>query len=159
VYLQIGVQSQTITTVPTYANLSGMYGKLALYNALDDSCTLLTTPQMAALMAVTLPASSVGSNWIWQGKIGDGTVAGYRAMSTAQVSAVMSGTAPTGGSNHGIVVGNWKYMVIGDYGMELVLDTATMAAQGCVRYVAIGMADIVLLHPEAFCVSSAATIS
>ena len=70
-------------------------------------------------------------------------------------------SAPTGGSHHGIVYGNWADMIIGLWGeaMEVTVDPYTQKLSGMIEIATFQMGDIVIRHGESFVKSHGATLS
>jgi HK97 family phage major capsid protein len=160
IYRTTGVTAKAMGGVPTYAKLQSMITAVAVANALMRSLGWLTTPEMAGLMASTLAFSAAGAKTIWEGAYDDGKMNGYRAVATNQVSALMSTLVDTGGSQHGIIFGNWNDLMIGTWGaLELLTDPYTLADKGMVKVTSFQMGDIEIRHPASFCVATGATLS
>lgn len=158
IYKSPGVNTVAMAGVPTYAKLVDMLGAVADDNAYMGNLGFLTTALMAAKLMQILEFAAAGSRAIWTGDLLEGQVAGYGAAATNQISKVMSTLEPTGGTEHGIVFGNWSECLIGFWGaMELVVDPFTLARKGLIGVTSFQMADIVLRHGESFCVSTGAT--
>ncbi len=160
IYAASGVNSKAMGGVPDFGKLVDMATEVATDNALMGNLAFLATPGMAGKLMQTLVASSAGSAMIWSGNHVEGTVAGYRAVGSSQVSAVMSGSAATGGSSHGIVFGNWSDVLVGTWGaLELIVDPYTKKKQAMVEITSYELADVLLRHGESFCKATGATIS
>lgn len=145
---------------PTFGKLIDMQTEVAKDNADLGSLGLVTTPGMAGALRQTLVASSAGSAMIWSGTMNGGDVAGYPAVATNQVSSLMSGSAVSGGTEHGIIFGNWADLIIGMFSaLELIVDPYTDAGKAMVRITSFQMADILVRHGESFCKSTAATLT
>jgi hypothetical protein len=85
---------------------------------------------------------------------------GYRAEASTQVSKTMLGSAPTGGTEHGMVFGVWPQLIVGEWGaMEILTDPYTLAGKGLVRLVLFLMADMALRNPEAFSKGTGLTVA
>lgn len=154
------VQPQAMGGVPTYAKAVEMTGMVADKNALRQALGWITTPLMAAKLMTVLRFSGTSDRTIWEGDVLEGTMAGYRALSTNQVSKVMSGSVPTGGSEHGMIFGNWGDLVIGLWGaMELIPDPYAKKKQGMIEITSYQMADCIARHGESFAKSTGATIA
>lgn len=155
IYNISGVNSKAMGGVPTFAKLIDMTTECALDNALLGTLGWVTTPGMAGKMMQTLVASSAGSTFIWSGNQIAGSMAGYGAIASNQVKATLGG-----GSDHGIVFGNYADLVIGMWGaMELIVDIYARKKAGLVEVTSFQMVDILVRHPESFCVATGATIS
>lgn len=81
---------------------------------------------------------------LWEGNLLDGTLVGFRAMSSEQLA---SGN---------LIFGSWDELVIGEWGvLELATDTGgTRFNQAQVGIRAMWMVDILLRYPQAFVVST-----
>ena len=91
---------------------------------------------------------------IWSGTILEGIVAGYKAMASNQIKSTLGG-----GSEHGIVFGNWTDLLVGMFGgIEITVDPYRLKKQAMVEYTIFGMADVMLRHPQSFCKATGATI-
>ena len=85
----------------------------------------------------------------------DGMMCGYKAVASNQVSATLGG-----GSEHGIIFGNWSDALIGMWGgLELVVDPYSLKKQGMIEVTSFQMCDIALRHGESFCKATGATIA
>lgn len=150
-YKAAGTSVTAMGGTPTYGKLVDMTTQVANLNALQGSLGFLTTPTMAGKLRQTLVASAAGSNFIWSGTNQDGNVAGYTARATNQVSNTMTGSEATGGSENGLLFGNWSdVLVLMFNAMELVIDTVTLKKQAAIEVASYQLADIVLRHPESF---------
>lgn len=156
IYNTSGVNSVDFgNTVPTFGKWVDMVTEVAKDNALLGTTGYITTPGMAGKMAQTLVASAAGSEMIWTGKYDDGMVAGYKAVATNQVSAVLGA-----GADHGIVFGNWADLVFGSWGaFELIADPYRLKKQGMIEITSFEMLDLILRHVESFCVATGARLS
>jgi hypothetical protein len=68
--------------------------------------------------------------------------------------------AATGGTEHGVLFGNWADLIFGLFGtMELIGDPITLAAQGMIKLTSFQMGDVMLRHPASFCVSTGADLT
>lgn len=158
IYKTPDVNTQAMAGNPTFALLVAMATKIASDNAYRGNLGWLTTPGMAGKLMTTLEFASSGSKAIWTGNLLEGQVAGHRAAATNQVSALMSTLEPAGGTEHGIVFGNWQDLMIGLWGaLELVVDPYTLARKGLIGVTSFQMADVAARHGESFCVATGAT--
>ena len=161
VYKISGVNTVAFGGVPTYALLQDMITEVAKDNALMGTLGFITNPGIAGVLSKTLESSVAGAKYIWGGDRQDGTVCGYKAASTNQVSAVMSTLDATGGAQQGIIYGNWSDCLIGTWGggLELILDPYTLKKQALIEVASYQMADVAVRHAQSFCVSTGATLS
>jgi len=162
IYLQVDVNSKAHGGVPTFATLVDQATLVAEDNADIGNLGWITTPGMAGKMKQTAEHSSATmADWVWKGTFRDGTMTGYPAKGTNQVSKTMTGTAgaETGGSDHGLIFGNWGDLIIGLFGaLEIVVDVYTKKKQGLIEITSFQGADIVIRHAESFSRGTGATI-
>jgi len=141
-------------TVPTFAKLVDMTGAVADDNADYGPMAFITTPLIAATMMRTVIVSGTSADMIWTGTYEEGKMAGYRAVATNQVSKVMADSTVTGGSEHGVIFGNWAEVIIGLWGaMEFVVDPYSAKKSARIELTSFQLADIILRHAESFCKS------
>jgi hypothetical protein len=115
---------------------------------------------MAGKLMQSLVASAAGSAMIWQGNHDKGMVAGYDAISSNQMSALMTGSEETGGSEHGILFGNFTDMYHGSWGIqELIVDPYTRKGEAMLEVTSYQLADIIARRGESFCKSTGATLA
>lgn len=139
--------------VPTFAKLIDMQGKVGDANADMGALGYLMTPLLAATMKRTLVASSAGSDMIWTGPFGDGFVAGYRALASNDVTKVWNNGATTGGSEHGLLFGNWNELLIASWNaMEALVDPYSAKKSGRIEVTTFQMIDCGVRHPVSFCI-------
>lgn len=159
-YITPDVQSTSSFGVPTYAKMVASVAKVAKKNALRNALGWVTTPEYAAVAAVTPVISGAAAGFVWNGTVMDGTMAGYRAMSSNQVSALMNVNEPDGGTSHGLLFGNWADLLVGLFGaMEVIADPYTLADQALIKITSFQMADVVVRHGESFFKATGATLT
>jgi HK97 family phage major capsid protein len=155
IYAAANVNTVAMGGVPTFGKLIDMVAEVMKDNALNGSLAFVTCPGMAAKLAQTVVAASTDTRMIWDGALGNGTLAGYKALASNQVSAVLGA-----GAEQGIVFGNWNDVVIGQWGaLEIVVDPYALKKQGMVEVTSFQMCDIGLRHPQSFCKATGATLS
>jgi HK97 family phage major capsid protein len=160
IYAASGVNSKAMGGAVAFGELIDMATEVALDNALLGSTGFVTNPGMAGKLMQVLEFSSAGSKAIWTGTHAEGNVAGYRAMSTNQVSKVMTGSTTTGGSEYGIVFGNWADLIIGTWGaLEIIVDPYRLKKQGMIEITSFQLADILVRRGESFCKATGATLA
>jgi HK97 family phage major capsid protein len=97
-----------------------------------------TTPAVAALLAQRVKVASTWSP-IWEGNLLDGRVDGFRAMSTAQLTAAS------------MIFGDWSQLIIGEWGvLELAVNPYANFAAGIHGIRAIQTVDVGIRHASAF---------
>jgi HK97 family phage major capsid protein/HK97 family phage prohead protease len=131
---------------------------VAAANALLGTLGFLTTPSIAADAKNTLkfPAAAIAQGGVlWNGTILEGEMDGFVARATNQVSKTLSAGAPTGGTDHGMIFGNWADLLIGQFGgaMELIVDPYTKKKQGLIEVTSFQMCDVAVRHPVSFSVA------
>ena len=154
IYAAGSVNAVAMGGVPTFGKLIDMITEVLKDNALAGSLAFATTPGMAGKLAQTVIAASTDTNMIWSGKLDNGTLAGYTARASNQVSSALGG-----GSEHGLIFGNWSDALIGMWGaLELVVDPYALKKQGMIEVTSFQLCDIALRHPQSFCKATGATI-
>lgn len=164
VYGATDVTSQAMGGAVDFIELTSMIGKVADASATLGTLGWVTTALMSAKWLATLDFSAAAAGRaIWQGTVevgGTGRVAGYRAVATNQVSKLMTGSAPTGGTDHGIVFGNWADMILGFFGaLEVIIDPYALKKRGIVEVTSFQMSDVIVRHGQSFCKATGATLA
>jgi len=141
--------------VPDLTDLVSMIGLVADANADYGALGFLTTPLLAATLSRTLVAASAGSEMLWMGRLDEGTVRGYRAIATNQVTKVWNNGATTGGAEHGLLYGNWNELMIGLWNaMEAIVDPYSQKKAARIEITTFQLADIAVRHPVSFCIGT-----
>ena len=155
IYAASNVNAKAMGGVPTFGKLIDMVTEVLKDNALAGSLAWATTPGMAGKLAQTVVAASTDTRMVWDGKLDAGTLCGYGAFASNQVSSTLAG-----GAEHGIIFGNWSDALIGNFGaLELVVDPYALKKQGMIEVTSFQLCDIALRHPQSFCKATGATIS
>src|SRR5690242_10820019 len=90
---------------------------------------------------------------IWQGPFDNGQVAGYRAIASNDVTKVWNNGATTGGSEHGLLFGNWLELLIASWNaLEVVVDPYSFKKAGRIEVTTFQMVDTGVRHPVSFCI-------
>lgn len=132
-----GIGSVTGTTI-AYAGILEFQTDVAGSEALAENCAYVTTPAVASLLSQRQRFTSTDSP-LWQGNVLDGTVCGYRALSTNQVTAAS------------MVFGDFSQVVIGEWGMlELALNPYANFAAAISGIRAIQTVDVGVRYAGAF---------
>jgi len=138
---------------PTFAKMIDVATEVAIDNALFGNLAYLTTPAMAGVLMQKEVAATTGI-FVWKGRHDEGEVAGYKAVSTNQARSDLGG-----GAEHAIVFGNWRDLLIGNWGgLEIIVDQFAKKKQGLIEVTTIQMADVLLRHGESFVKATGATI-
>lgn len=154
IYTASNVNAVAMGGVPTFGKLVDMVTEVLKDNALAGSLAFATTPGMAGKLAQTVVAASTDTRMIWAGALDNGNLAGYKAIASNQVSAVLGG-----GSEHGLIFGNWADAMIGMWGaLELVVDPYAKKKQGMIEVTSFQLCDVALRHVGSFCKATGATI-
>lgn len=159
-YSSPDVQVTSSFGAPTFVKIIALITKVAKQNALRNALGWVTTPEMAGVLATTPKHATAAAGFVWDGTVLDGVMGGYRAMSSNQISATMNVNAPTGGSEHGLIFGNWADMLVGLWGgLEILPDPLTLADSGLVKITSFQMADVLLRHGQSFAKATGATLA
>jgi HK97 family phage major capsid protein len=159
VYKALNVFATAVGGAMSYAKILAMVGQVATANADRGALGWLINPTMMANLkgVLTFPGANTGTA-IWQGDTQNGTVAGFRALSSAQISKVMTGSERTGGSEIGTIFGNWQDLIIGSWGaLELVVDPYSKKKEGLIEVTSFQLCDTLARHGESFSKSTGAT--
>lgn len=155
IYAASNVNAVAMGGVPTFGKLIDMITEVLKDNALAGSLAFATTPGMAGKLAQTVVAASTDTRMIWGGALDNGNLAGYKAIASNQVSATLGG-----GSEHGLIFGNWQDAMIGMWGaLEIVVDPYAKKKQGMIEVTSFQLCDVALRHVGSFCKATGATIA
>lgn len=115
-------------------------------NALTMGCGYLTTAVNAKLLMQRPELPSTGTTRLWQGNMLDGSLFGFRAMT--------SGQCPTGD----MIFGRWDTCIVGEWGVLSVEANPYANFQaGIIGVRAMYTADIAFRYPEAFSIATSVT--
>ena len=132
-----GIGSVTGTSL-AYAGILEFQTDVAGANALAANSAYVTTPTVAALLAARQRFTSTDTP-LWQGNVLDGTMSGFRAVSTLQLTAAS------------MIFGDFSQVVIGDWGMlELALNPYANFTAAITGVRAIQSVDIGIRYAGAF---------
>lgn len=156
VYQASGTNPVAFGGAITFPKVVQMETEIAADDADVGEMAYLTTPGVRGAAKTTQKFTGTNGMAIWE----DNEMNGYRAEASTQVSKTMSGSAATGGTEHGMVFGVWPQLIVGEWGaMEILTDPYTLAGRGLIRLVLFMMADVALRYPEAFAKSTGLTVS
>lgn len=155
IYGATGVNTFAAGGVISYVIATKMAERIEAANADIGSMAYVTTPEVKQDAMTTQVFASTNGAPVWTGSAADGSMAGYRAVASNQVSKTLGV-----GSDHGIVFGVWPELLIGEWGaLSLTVDPYTLAGQDVVRIIARQFADIDLRHPQSFCTASTLAVT
>jgi HK97 family phage major capsid protein/HK97 family phage prohead protease len=138
-----GVGSVTGTSL-AFADILEFQSDIAANNALVAGCGYVTTPAVAALLAERVAFASTASP-LWVGNILDGNMAGFRAMSSNQMSAAT------------MLFGDFSQCILGEFGILELATHATDFAKGLTGIRAWYTCDVGVRVPGAFSYASSIT--
>lgn len=132
----IGAQSFSTSAAPTRSEVIGMWSDLDSQNALLGTQSFLTETSVYANMLDTVIDAGSGKFLVDD----NGRVIGYPVQRSNQV---------TDGQ---MFFANWSDLLIGTWGgMEIMVDPYTGATAGTTRVIIFMTMDVVVRHPESFC--------
>ena len=130
---------------PRARNPTAKRADVATGNALTGNCGYVTTPAVAGLLKQRVKFTSTASP-LWEGQLLDGTVDGYRAMSSNQVPAA------------NILFGDFGTVIVGEWSvLELEINPYANFQAGIVGVRAIYTVDIGVRYPSAFSLATSVT--
>jgi hypothetical protein len=139
-----GVGSVVGTSI-AYAGIIEFQTDVFAGNALNGRCGYIATGVVAGLLKQRVKFSSTASQ-IWEGRLDDGSVDGYRAMASNQV--------PTGD----LIFGDWSQLIVAEWGvLEVEVNPFADFKAGIVGVRAIASIDIGIRYPVAFSVATSVT--
>lgn len=138
------VGTTTATTVD-YSKILDFQKDLAAANIMPSAGGYVTTSTVAGILMAKQRFTSTDTP-LWDGTLWNGTMAGYRAMSSEQMA---SGT---------MLFGDWSELVIGEWGvLEVEVNPQANFAAGIIGIRAMYTVDIAVRRAEAFSYSSSVT--
>ena len=128
-----------------YADILNFQEDVAAANALEGSLGYVTTHAVASLCMQRVKFASTASP-LWEGNLKDGTLAGFKAMSSNQI--------PSGD----MIFGDWSQLVIGEWGvLELAVDDKANFQAGISGIRCFYTMDVGVRIPAAFSIGTSAT--
>ncbi|MFP5259303.1 MAG: phage major capsid protein [Acidobacteriota bacterium] len=136
---------------PAWSHIVGLETEVAIDNADVGTLGYLTNSKVRGKLKQTQRIATYGDDMIWQdGPNGEGTMNGYRAAVSNQVSAALTKGTSSGVAS-AIFFGNWADLLIGLWGgLDITIDPYTYSDRGRVRVVMMQDTDIAVRHPESF---------
>ena len=138
-----GVTTGQDAAAATYAKTLAFIGAAGASNAIRGNPGWVTNIAGAIVLMQKQRFSSTDTP-LWEGNALDGSLVGFRAMSSEQLASA------------NLIFGSWDELVIGEWGvLELATDTGgTRFNQAQVGIRAMWMVDVMLRYPQAFVVST-----
>lgn len=133
---------------PTWDHIVDLQKSLAANNALGGSLAYLTTPGIAAKLMKTQKFATTNGLPVWDGPMLNGTLGGYRAVSSNQVPS--TGTKGTTTGQHSILFGNWNDLLVGEWGAVEIYPDPYTSGPGIVNLLSIQFVDVALRRPKSF---------
>jgi HK97 family phage major capsid protein len=137
-------------TVLNWDNIIQLERMVAEDNALEGSLAYITNAKAAGKMKKTLKSTYQGG-YIWEmfTPLTDGMINGYNAYITNALSSTL--TRGTGTGLSAIVFGNWRDLIIGQWGaLEFIVNPYSRDTYDEIRVTGVGYFDLGLRHVESF---------
>jgi HK97 family phage major capsid protein len=141
--------------IPTWQNIVDLETLVAQNNAAIDATGYLSNAKVRGRLKTT-PKITGYPVFIWESagnvaaEIGYGTVNGYRAGISNQVSSTLT-KGTSSGVCSAIFFGNWRDLLIGEWGgLELLADNVTQAANRIIRMHCYQTIDVAVRRPVSF---------
>ena len=151
------VLTQAMAGVPTFALITNATAKVADANAAVGALGWMLTPLLAGVLMTKPKVGTTMPIFIYEGTFADGTIGGYKAGATNQISKTLG----AGSDEHGMIFGNWNDLTIGIWGndLEIVVDPFTKAKKGQLVITSFSMADAAVMRPGSFCKGTGAKLA
>lgn len=143
------IGSITFGGAATYQDFVDMESSLATANALLGSPAFVVDAATRAKLRILPQIGSTYPTWVWEkpvasGIAGEGSILGYRAVSTQQLV-----------DSHKVIFGNFNDLIIADWvGMDVTVDPYTLADKNQIKITVNGLFDVGVRHVGSFCASS-----
>lgn len=137
-------------TILNWENIIQLERMVAEDNALFGSLAYLTNAKAAGAMKSKLKSTYQGG-YIWEmfTPLTDGLINGYNAFITNAISATL--TRGTGSGLSAVVFGNWKDLIIAQWGaLEFIVNPYSRDTYDEIRVTGVGYFDLGLRHAESF---------
>lgn len=156
VYSAEGVLSHAVGGVPDITDVTTMPSLIAQQNADIGALSWMITPGLAGVLMRTDVGTDTGT-FIWQGNFREGSIFGYPARATNQISSTLG----SGSDEHGMIFGNWNDLAVCTWGnaIEIVVDVLTRARYGQVLITSYSMGDVAVLRGQSFCKGTGALLA
>ena len=135
---------------PTWAHIVSLETEVAVDNADIGALAYMTNAKVRGKLKQTEKATNT-AQFVWESIAGATPVNGYRALVTNQVKSDL--TKGTGQNLSAIFFGNWRDLIIGQWGtLDVLVDPYTGGTSGTVRVIAFQDVDVAVRHGESFSV-------
>jgi HK97 family phage major capsid protein len=139
-----GIGAVTGTSL-AYAGVLEFQTDVASGNALNGTCGYVTTPSVAALLMQRVKVASTYSP-VWEGNVLDGTVTGFKAMSSNQMPAA------------NMIFGDFSQVIIAEWGvLEVEVNPYTNFQAGIIGVRAMYSVDVGVRYAAAFSLATSIT--
>lgn len=139
-----GIGSVSGTSL-AYAGVLEFQTDVATANVMPAAGGYVTTPAVASLMMQRVKFSSTASP-MWEGNLWDGSMAGFQAMSTNQMSAAT------------MLFGDWSQLVVAEWGvLQIEVNPYANFQAGIIGVRALVSIDVGLRYAAAFSLASSIT--
>lgn len=119
---------------------------LATGNALTDNCAYITTPAVAGLLKGRARIASTDSQTLWSGSVLDGSIEGFKATTSTQLTAAS------------MIFGDFNQVVLGEWGMlEIALNPYASFTAAITGIRALQSVDVGVRYAAAFSRSTSIT--
>ncbi|MCL4684964.1 phage major capsid protein [Myxococcota bacterium] len=149
----VGVNSVAVGTNGgplTWAHIVALESAVAGDNAETGALAYMTNSLVRGALKTTEKAASTGL-FVWPDRGGDATVNGRRALVSNQVPSNL--TKGSGTNLSAVFYGNWRDLLIGEWGiMDVTSEGITLADSGGLTVRAFLDVDIAVRHPESFAI-------
>ncbi len=134
----------------TWADVVELESLVAAANADGDAMAYLTNARVRGALKRSEKAAST-AEYIWPDRPGDASVNGRRALVSNQVPSNL--TKGSGTNLSAMIYGNWRDLLIGEWGiLDVTAENVTLADSGGLTVRAFMDVDIAVRHPESFAV-------
>ena len=146
------VAGGTDGAAPTYSHLVDLETALANSNADAGSLAYLTNSKVRGKLKKTALVASTDSNFVWDRRMPEAPLNGYRTAISNCVSSTLTKGAGAGvGVCSAIFFGNWRDLVIGQWGgLDVLVNPYSLDTTGLIRISAAAFGDSAVLRAESF---------
>ncbi|WP_268846451.1 phage major capsid protein [Flavobacterium aestivum] len=140
----LGAGSYAAATLPTWALVNELKGKIQSADSTEQSLGYLCDPALMALLETIQKANGIG--FIAE----NGKIGGQKSVATSLVKAI-AGTPEL----HTMIFGDWSQLFVGQWdGIQFVVDPLTAASANSLKVTVNMEADVQVANKKAFAVNS-----